>query len=143
MPAILAIAEQRDGSLRAVSREMISAARSIANTLDAEVHAALIGPPGSDAHAAALGKAGAATVHIASHDNFARYSPDGFAATLAGHIRELHAEGRTVVLIEHNLTVVMTLCQRLVVLDHGQKIAEGPPSVVRETPAVIDAYFGS
>ena len=64
-------------------------------------------------------------------------------ARLAGHIRELHGEGRTVVLIEHNLTVVMTLCQRLVVLDHGHKIAEGPPPVVRETPAVIEAYFGA
>ena len=62
---------------------------------------------------------------------------------LARHIRELHAEGRTVVLIEHNLSVVMTLCQRLVVLDHGQKIAEGPPQQVRETPAVIEAYFGA
>ena len=62
---------------------------------------------------------------------------------LVGHIRELHGEGRTVVLIEHNLTAVMTLCQRLVVLDHGQKIAEGPPLVVRETPAVVEAYFGA
>jgi branched-chain amino acid transport system ATP-binding protein len=64
-------------------------------------------------------------------------------ARLAGHIRELRAEGRTVVLIEHNLTVVMTLCERVVVLDHGQKVAEGPPAVVREMPAVIEAYFGS
>ena len=46
-------------------------------------------------------------------------------------------------LIEHNLSVVMGLCQRLVVLDHGQKIAEGPPPVVRETRAVIEAYFGA
>ncbi len=51
--------------------------------------------------------------------------------------------GVSPILIEHNLTVVMTLCQRLVVLDHGQKIAEGPPQVVRETPAVIEAYFGA
>ena len=62
---------------------------------------------------------------------------------LTRHIRELHAEGRTVLLVEHNLRVVMTLCQRLVVLDHGQKIAEGPPEAVREMPAVVDAYFGA
>ena len=37
----------------------------------------------------------------------------------------------------------MDISQRVVVLDHGQKIAEGPPPVVRETPAVIEAYFGS
>jgi len=87
MPAILAVAEQRDGSLRAVSREMISAAHSIATALGADVHAALVGPPGAEAHADALGHAGAAAVHVATHEAFVRYSPDGFAATLADHIR--------------------------------------------------------
>jgi branched-chain amino acid transport system ATP-binding protein len=62
---------------------------------------------------------------------------------LAGHMRELHAAGRTILLIEHNLSVVMNLCQRLVVLDHGQAIAEGPPARVRENPVVIAAYFGA
>jgi electron transfer flavoprotein alpha subunit len=86
MPSILAVAEQRDGSLRAVSREMVAAARSIADSIGADVHAALVGPPGAEAHAQALGQAGATTVHVATHEAFARYSPDGFAATLAAHI---------------------------------------------------------
>jgi ABC-type branched-subunit amino acid transport system ATPase component len=61
---------------------------------------------------------------------------------LAGHVRELHARGRTVLVIEHNLAVVMGLCQRLVVLDYGRVIAEGSPAAVRANPAVIEAYFG-
>ena len=48
----------------------------------------------------------------------------------------------TVLLIEHDMRVVMTVCDRVVVLDHGEKIGEGSPAEVRREPAVIKAYLG-
>jgi ABC-type branched-subunit amino acid transport system ATPase component len=61
---------------------------------------------------------------------------------LKDHIRALHRAGKTVVLVEHNMDVVMDISQRVVVLDHGQKIAEGPPAAIRRDGRVIEAYFG-
>lgn len=61
---------------------------------------------------------------------------------LAQLIRTFHAAGRTVVIIEHNMKVIFDLCPRLVVLDRGAKIADGPAEDVRRDRAVIDAYFG-
>jgi branched-chain amino acid transport system ATP-binding protein len=58
-------------------------------------------------------------------------------------IRALHRAGKTVVLVEHNMDVVMDISQRVVVLDHGQKIAEGTPKEIVENPEVIRAYLGS
>jgi neutral amino acid transport system ATP-binding protein len=58
------------------------------------------------------------------------------------HILGLHRQGKTVLLVEHNMDVVMDISQRIVVLDHGQKIAEGPPEAIRRDARVVEAYFG-
>ncbi len=61
---------------------------------------------------------------------------------LADQIKKLNGLGLTIVLIEHKLDVVVSLAEKVIVLDHGEKIAEGSPAEVRRNEEVIRAYLG-
>lgn len=58
-------------------------------------------------------------------------------------IEKLRSLGITILLIEHDVKLVMDLCDRIVVLDYGKKIADGPPHIVRNHPDVVAAYLGA
>ena len=61
---------------------------------------------------------------------------------LAERIRALNGQGKTFLVVEHNLEFVMGLCHRVTVLHQGRALISGPPDVVRSDRAVLDAYLG-
>jgi branched-chain amino acid transport system ATP-binding protein len=63
--------------------------------------------------------------------------------TMEEHIRRLNDGGMSFLIVEHDMSVVMRLCDPVVVLDQGREIFVGPPEAVQSNPAVLDAYLGA
>ncbi len=64
-------------------------------------------------------------------------------AELAAIIRKIRDQGIAIMVIEHHMGLIMDVCERIAVLNFGQKIADDVPSVIRANPAVIEAYLGA
>jgi branched-chain amino acid transport system ATP-binding protein len=63
-------------------------------------------------------------------------------ARLAALVRAIRAEGTTVLLVDHHMDFVLDLADEVLVLSYGEKLAEGPPAVIRRDPGVVAAYLG-
>ena len=61
--------------------------------------------------------------------------------TILGTLRDLHNRGKSILLIEHNIDAVTSICDRVIFMDAGQKITEGTAEQVHGDPRVIEAYI--
>jgi electron transfer flavoprotein alpha subunit len=88
MAGIFAFAESRDGELRKVAQEVVTAARKLADAAGTEVHAVALGGSGLQAAAGELGKYGADKIFVGESGAFDRYSPEGFTTVIVNFIKE-------------------------------------------------------
>jgi electron transfer flavoprotein alpha subunit len=88
MSDVLAIVEQRDGRLGGSAKEAVSVASRLASGLGGKAHALVLGPPGTSAGAADLGRYGAETVAVGEHEALAEYNPEGYTDVVVQRVRD-------------------------------------------------------
>lgn len=76
-------------------------------------------------------------------DELAAGLTDGELGDMISLINQIRAEGITILMVEHIMKLIMNVCDRLIVLNFGAKIAEGPTLTVANNPEVLEAYFGA
>jgi len=89
-----------------------------------------------------IARAMAVNTEVLLFDEPAAGMNENETSELLAFIRELKGLGYTILLIEHDMRLVMNLCERIYVLDHGLLIASGTPEEIKSNPLVIDAYLG-
>lgn len=128
-------------------RDRLHAARRRAAELARELHLRWDATPGelspADVRRLELGRIIAARPRMVLFDEVMAGLTPQEADFMVGKIRELHAHGVAVVVVEHVMEIVMRLCERLHVLAGGRLIAQGEPNAVAAEPAVVEAYLGS
>ena len=145
------------GNLSVSDNVMIGALSRLASTRDARVEAArVIGLCGLGPHAQARAKALPIALRkrlevaralatrprlLLLDEVMAGLNPSELAGIIE-LIRRVHAEGVTLIVIEHIMAAMMRLAQRIVMLHHGEKLAEGAPADITRDRRVIDAYLG-
>jgi len=84
----------------------------------------------------------AAEPHLLLCDEVCSGLTESEMQAVLGLLRRIQQMGTTILYVEHNMKAIMSVCHRVLVLNFGQKLAEGPPEAMQDDPAVIEAYIG-